>query len=376
MPDLSEIRQKIDELDRGIVDLYEQRIKLCEEVARYKIGTGKKVLDKEREKEKLVAIEKLVADEKYKHDVDELFRQIMAMSRKMQYKMLEENQMTLCQPYQIIDEIDKTKCKVVYQGVRGAYSHIATRQFFGENVDCYNVLTWRDAMEAVKNGSADYAVLPIENSTAGVVADVIDLLQEYDNYIIAEVAVRVEHALIGLPDTNMDNISVVYSHPQALAQCSRYLEEHPDWKQIGTGNTAASAKRVLEEQDNTHVAIASEEAAHIFGLKVLKRHLNHNDRNVTRFAVISKNRTFVKSAQKVSICTEIAHEPGSLYNVLSHIIYNGLNMIRIESRPIVGKEWEYRFFIDIEGNINDKNMINALHGIEEETSCIKLLGNY
>ncbi len=376
MLDLAEIRQKIDRIDHELVALYEERMKLCGDVAQYKIETGKKVLDSKREQEKLAAIEQMVSDENDKHGVNELFTQIMAMSRKMQYKLLEDDGKTLRLPYTAIDSIDKVHCRVVYQGVCGAYSHIATRQFFGENVNCYHVDTWRDAMEAVKNGEADYAVLPIENSTAGVVAGVMDLLQEYDNYIIAEVSVKVEHALVGLDNTDMDKIKVVYSHPQALAQCSKYLEEHPDWQQISTTNTAVSAKRVLEEQDSTHVAIASEEAAGIFGLKVLKTHLNYNDMNITRFAVISKERKFVKGAKKMSICMEITHEPGSLYNLLSHMIYNGLNMTRIESRPIVGREWEYRFFIDFEGNINDEGVLNALHGIEEEASAIKFLGNY
>ena len=376
MLDLLEIRKQIDDIDHQLVELYEKRMKLCGDVAQYKIETGKKVLDTKREQEKLEALSRIVADEKDKHGVNELFTQIMAMSRKMQYKLLEDDGKTLRLPYTAIDEIDKVNCKVVYQGVEGAYSHIATRQFFGENVNCYNVGTWKDAMEAVKNGEADYAVLPIENSTAGVVAAVMDLLQEYDNYIIAEVPVKVEHALLGLDDTDLDKVNMVYSHPQALAQCSKFLEQHPDWQQISTNNTALSAKKILEEQDNTHVAIASKEAAEIFGLKVLKEHLNYNDMNVTKFAVISKERKFVKGARKMSICMEITHEPGSLYNLLSHMIYNGLNMTRIESRPIVGREWEYRFFIDFEGNIDDEGVLNALHGIEEEASAIKFLGNY
>lgn len=376
MLDLLEIRQQIDGIDRQLVDLYEKRIKLCEDVAAYKIETGKKVLDPQREKEKLEALSQLVANEKDKHGVNELFTQIMAMSRKMQYKLLEADGKTLRLPYTAIDEIDKTNCKVVYQGVAGAYSHIATRQYFGESVNCYNVDTWKDAMEAVKNGEADYAVLPIENSTAGVVATVMDLLQEYDNYIVAEVPVKVEHALLGLEDTELSKVTTVYSHPQALAQCSKFLEEHPQWQQISTLNTAVSAKKVLEEKDNTHVAIASKEAGEIFGLKILQEHLNYNDMNVTKFAVVSKERKFVKGAKKMSICMEITHEPGSLYNLLSHMIYNGLNMTRIESRPIVGREWEYRFFIDFEGNIDDEGVLNALHGIEEEASAIKFLGNY
>ncbi len=376
MLDLGVIRDKIDVIDRQMVELYEERINLCKEVAEYKIETGKKVLDPAREQQKLEAIAQMVKDKEHSHGVNELFTQIMSMSRKMQYRMLEENGKSLLIPYSTIDAIDRMNCRVVYQGVPGAYSHIAAKRFFEGNDKITNVHTWRDAMEAVKNNEADYAVLPIENSTAGFVTQVMDLIEEYGAYIIAEIPVKVEHALMGLESASLDNVKVVYSHPQGLAQCSRFLEAYPSWQQISTNNTAGSAKRVLEENDPCNVAIASEEAAKIFGLKVLKTHLNYNDNNITRFVVVSAHRTFVKDAGKISICVEIAHEPGSLYNMLSHIIYNGISMSRIESRPIEGREWEYRFFIDFDGNLGDPHVIYALHGIEAEAGKLRFLGNY
>jgi chorismate mutase/prephenate dehydratase len=294
----------------------------------------------------------------------------------MQYRLLEEHGQTLREPYEAVDEVNKEGCKVVYQGVEGAYAYIAMRQFFGKGVDNFNVPTWRDAMEAVKNGQADYAVLPIENSTTGIIAGVYDLLQEYNNYIIAETYVKVEHALLGLPGTDMEKVTTVYSHPQGLMQCEEFLEQHKDWRQISQSNTALSAKKVLDEQDSTHVAIASVEAAEVFGLEVLESRINDLDNNTTRFVIVTNSRKFVKDAGKMSIVFETANEAGTLYNLLSHIIYNGLNMNKIESRPIEGKEWEFRFFVDFEGNIDDPRVINALRGIEEESKSIKLLGNY
>ena len=308
MLDLGEIRENIDGIDKKLVELFEERMKLCKEVAEYKIETGKKVLDTDREKEKLKKISELVKDKDNVHAIDDLFSQIMANSRKMQYRLLEKTSGTLREPYEAIDEVCKTGCKVVYQGVPGAYAHIATKKYFGENVDCYNTATWRDAMEAVKLGEVDYAVLPIENSKAGIVADVYDLLKEYNNYIIAETYVKIEHALLGLPGTDLNKVKVVYSHPQGLMQCDEFLSQHKDWQQIGQSNTALSAKKIIDEKDATHVAIASEEAGKIYGLEVLKRCINTADNNTTRFVIVTKTRKFVKNAQKMSIVFETANE--------------------------------------------------------------------
>lgn len=376
MLDLQEIRKDIDEVDRELVKLFEKRMELTTSVAKYKIETGKKVLDPQREKEKLDAIAGLVSNEMNKHGINEIFTQIMATSRKYQYMLLESMGQTLREDYIALDEINKKDCKVVYQGAPGAYQYIAMKRFFGEDVENYGVKTFRDAMEAVKCGEADYAVLPIENSTAGIVSDVFDLLPEYNNYIIAETYVKIEHALLGLPGATEDDITTVYSHPQGLMQCHDFLDTHKDWVQVEQLNTALSAKRVVEEGDKSHAAIASVEAAKLYGLSVLKEKINTDDNNTTRFVIITNKRMFLKDAKKVSICFETEHTAGSLYDMLSHIIYNNLNMTKIESRPIAGKAWQFRFFVDFMGNIDDAEVMNALRGIEEEALSIKLLGNY
>ncbi len=376
MLDLNEIRVEIDGIDRQLVELFEARMKLTKEVAEYKIETGKKVLDTKREKEKLESVKALVKNPENVHAIDDLFSQIMANSRKNQYMLLEKMGQTLREPYEAIDSIDKVNCKVVYQGVPGAYAYKAMRQFFGKDVNNFNVPTWRDAMEAVKTGKADYAVLPIENSTTGIVAGVYDLLQEYDNYIIAETYVKINHALLGLPGADIDKVTTVYSHAQGLMQCDHFLDKHKDWKRISQANTALAAKMILEENDPRHVAIASKEAGEVYGLEVLKEGINDLANNTTRFVIVTNTRKFVKNANKMSIVFETANETGTLYNLLSHIIYNGLNMNKIESRPIEGKQWEFRFFVDFEGNIDDPRVMNALRGIEEEAKSIKLLGNY
>ena len=235
---------------------------------------------------------------------------------------------------------------------------------------------FRDAMEEVAAGRADYAVLPIENSTAGIVADIYDLLTEYNLFIVGEQVLKVEHVLLGMPEAELSDLSCVYSHPQGLAQCKEYLETHRNWKQAAVSNTAAAAKKVSEEQDKTHAAIASRDAGELYNLKVLAENICKNDSNVTRFIILAKKPVYENNSSRISVCFEARHESGTLYNVLSHMIYNGLNMTKIESRPIVGKTWEYRFFVDFEGNLRDSAVKNALRGMEAETSYLKILGNY
>ncbi len=374
--DLLEIRDKIDLVDREIVHLFEERMNLCRDVAKYKIENNKQVLDPKREKEKIKKIAEITKEEDYKQSTGELFKQIMAMSRKMQYKMLAAHGLMREVSFQEVTEIPKSGVKVVYQGVEGAYAHEAALQYFGESVSAYHVDSWRDAMEEVRYGKADYAVLPIENSTAGSVTQVYDLLMEYDNYIVGETFLKVRHALIGLPQAKIEDIRRVYSHPQALMQSEGFLYQHKDWEQVSVSNTAASAKKILEEGDVTHAAIASTRAANIYGLQVLKEDIQDNDKNTTRFLIIGRDKVYRKDASKISICFEIAHESGSLYEMLSHFIFNNLNMTQIESRPLEGRTWEYGFFIDFTGNLGDAAVKNALRGIDEEANYFKILGNY
>lgn len=374
--DLTESRNKLDVIDKQIVELIKERLVISKDVAEFKIANNKPVLDKEREQAKLNTLCALAENEFDKKCIDELFKQIMALSRKLQYGILESSGHSKALPHEVISEVAKKGCKVVYQGVPGAYSHAASLKFFGEEVDCYNVQTFRDAMEAIKNGEADYAVLPIDNTTAGIVNDTYDLLREYDNYIVAEETVKIEHALLGIPGTDISQVKRVYSHPQGLMQCGRFLEEHKDWQQLSAPNTAMSAKKVIEENDMTQVAIASKNAAKLYGLEVLEECINTVGINTTRFVIVSKKRLVTEDADKISICFEIPHVAGSLFSILSHVIFNGLNMSKIESRPISDKKWEFMFYIDFGGNLADPAVKNCLRGIEEEALSIKVLGNY
>lgn len=373
--DLLELREQLDVIDAEIVELYEKRMNLCRQVAEYKIATGKKVFDRQRETEKLAKVKALTHNEFNRYGVEELFEQIMSMSRKLQYQLLAESGSLGKLPFIGVDQLDTGKARVVFQGAEGAYSQAAMVEYFGNGVNSFHVDTFRDAMNAIDEGSADFAVLPIENSTAGIVNEIYDLLQEYENYIVGEQIIRIEHCLLGVPGATLEDIRTVYSHPQSLMQSSRYLENH-DWRQISMQNNAFAAQKVAEEQDKTQAAIASEYAAGVYGLEILQRKVNHSGTNSTRFIIVTNQKIFRKDAKKVSICFEVPHESGSLYHMLSHFIYNNLNMTKIESRPIEDRNWEYRFFIDFEGNLADGAVKNALRGLREEARNMKILGNY
>lgn len=376
MATLEELRVQLDEVDNEIVKLYEKRMSICEKVGEYKVGCGRKVFDRQRENNKLADVAGKVSTEFNKKGIKELYQQLMSMSRKLQYQQLVKAGALGRLPFIEMTSIDMENVRIVFQGTEGAYSQAAMRNYFGKDCNNFHVRTFRDAMEAIEEGAADYAVLPIENSTAGAVNEVYDLLVEFENYIVGETILPVTHTLCGLPGTKLSDIERVYSKAEALMQTTRFLEEYPEWQQISVANTAVAAKKILEDGDNKQAAVCSAYAAEVYGLEVLADDINDESGNCTRFIVVTNQKVFSKKADKISICFELPHESGSLYHLLSHFIYNDLNMTKIESRPVEGRNWEYRFFIDFEGNLADPAVKNAIRGLREESRNLRILGNY
>ena len=214
--DISEVRKQLDECDSEIVKLFEKRMQLSEEVAAAKLESGKGVLDKDREKAKLAKVSAMVSGELNEEGVRELFRLLMSMSKKLQYKKLLESGRHITIPFIPVDDIRTGSPRVVFQGDEGAYSQLAMKKYFGDDVDCIHVPSFRAAMSVISEGSADYAVLPIENSTAGIVSEIYDLLAEYENYIVAEEVIQIEHCLMGIKGADISDIKTVFSHPQSL----------------------------------------------------------------------------------------------------------------------------------------------------------------
>ncbi|MCF0129914.1 MAG: prephenate dehydratase, partial [Pseudobutyrivibrio sp.] len=295
-----------------------------------------------------------------------------------QYQIMTEHGMTFDTGFTCQESYDYSNAKVCFQGVEGAYSQMALNKYFKDKVkEIFNVDTWRDAMEAITSGRADYAVLPIENSTAGSIAENYDLLMEYEVAIVGEQILPVNHALLGVKGAHISDIMSVYSHPQAIMQCDSYLRtHHSDWNAVALRNTAMAAKKVKEDGDKTQAAIGSSLNAEIYGLDILEECIQDNKGNATRFIVVSRVKKFPASADKLSLAVDIPNVEGSLYRMLSHFIFNGLDLCHIESRPIKGVNWNYRFFIDVIGNLNDDSVKNALSGIKAESSDLIILGNY
>ena len=361
MATLEELRTQLDEIDNRMAELYQMRMDVCQQVGEYKVKAGRKVYDRQREKDKLADVASKVQGEFNKKGIKELYSQLMSMSRKLQYQRLVESGALGRLPFIQIDSLDKENARVVFQGTEGAYGQAAMHQFFGDDVNCFHVRTFRDAMEAIEEGPVN---------------EMYDLLDEFENYIVAETILPVVHTLSGLPGTKLSEIKRVYSKAEALMQTTRFLDDHSDWQRISVVNTAIAAKKVLEDQDKAQAAVCSTYAAKLHGLEVLVDEINDEEDNSTRFIVVTNQKIFLKDASKISIEFELPHESGSLYNILSHFIYNDLNMTKIESRPVEGKQWEYRFFVDFDGNLEDAAVKNAIRGLREEARNLRILGNY
>lgn len=374
MKDLIQCRKEIDAIDRQMTALFEKRMQIAADVAEYKRASGKKVFDKQREEEKLEAVEQMASNAYFGRGLRELFSQIMSLSRKYQYTMLaDKGQSGFTETETLCCGQEDT---AAFFGEPGSYTEQALLRALGESCQRMSCLTFGAVVEAVEKGAARYGVVPIENTTTGDISDLYDLMAEHPVYPVAEQIIRIEHVLAAPEGATEEGIKEVFSHPQALLQCSGYFAKRPELLQRACSSTSGCAMEVAKSGDVTKAAIASEIAAKRYGLTVLRHGLNNENVNSTRFLVLSKDAVFTSEADKVSICFEIAHESGSLYRILSHLIYNNLNMTKIESRPISGKQFEYRFFVDFDGRLSEPAVQNALTGIREEASRLKVLGCY
>lgn len=266
---------------------------------------------------------------------------------------------------------------VGYQGVLGSFSEEAVYNYFGENYK--NKLRYdefEDVFEAISRGEIDYGVLPIENSYTGEVLDVYDLVKKYNLYIVGEEIVRVRHNLVALKGTKIEEIEEVYSHPQAFGQSKQFLKQNQHMRCIPYANTAMASQYISKLGDKTKGAISSKKAAELYGLEIIASDINTNNNNSTRFIVLGKGMKISSECDKVSIVFTTKHTSGALYQVLSHFAYNGVNLLKIQSRPMENKSWHYFFFVDLEGSLEDANMLIALGKINAECEYFRILGNY
>lgn len=269
------------------------------------------------------------------------------------------------------------KLRVACYGARGAYTYEAMEKQFGnrekEVIFCP---LFEDVVKAVREGQADYGVVPMENSSTGGITEVYDLIQHYDCAIVGEQMVKIEHVLLGVPGATLDDIDTVYSHPQGFAQCREFFMEKRNWKQQPYFSTAQSAEKVAREGKKNQAAVASRTAGRLYGLQVLKDTIAFNSSNYTRFFIIGLAMEIADDADKITLVLSVRHEPGALYHVLGYFFYGGMNMTHLESRPIKGKPFEYFFHIDVTGRLKDPANAQTLKGIESMSTYFKILGNY
>ena len=379
MDELKNLRCEIDEIDRQVVELFRQRMDVTRRVGEFKAARGMAVLDQAREREVLRNKGEL-AGEELRPAVITLYQTIMALSRRQQRDMLRERadnpglrrwletRKNLRQP------VDHPR--VVYQGVPGAYSEQACINFFGDGVNCEGLEQFEDCFKAVKEGRADYAVVPIENSSTGAIRQIYDLLTAYECSLVGETTVKVEHCLMAPKGATLDTITHVYSHEQGLFQCEQYLNAYPHWNRVPQADTAGSAQMVAQSGDITKAAICSRRAAELYGLEILAHAINHNTHNTTRFVVVSPNLELREGADKISTLFVLPHEAGSLHEILTVFAVHGLNMVKLESRPVPEHSWEYMFFLEFNGHLDEEVTADVLHELAQTTGDFRVLGNF
>jgi chorismate mutase/prephenate dehydratase len=367
-PDLAGLREAIEALDRRLLELLRERMGLVERVAATKLEQASPLRDRPREEHVLQRVRHVAVELGIDaHEVERLYRLIMEMSVARQ------------QGY--IAALDTLPLRVAYQGVEGSNSHLAAQRRYGGRKGGALLTgcdTFRAAAQAVCEGAADLALLPIENSTAGSINETYDLLAESGLAITAEVVSAIEHCLLGLPGARVEEIREVHSHPQALRQCEGYLRTIPWAQPHEEFDTAGAARKVAELGDPGLSAIASETAARLFGLEILRRGIQDEALNFTRFVEVANHPLPCPPDQpcKTSLLLATAHQPGALAQVLAELSRRGINLTKLESRPLPGAPWRYRFYLDVQGHAASAQLADALQRIAPLAAELRILGTY
>ncbi|MBC8491144.1 MAG: prephenate dehydratase [Candidatus Marinimicrobia bacterium] len=270
----------------------------------------------------------------------------------------------------------KNQPAVAFQGTHYAFSEIAARQYFGSEIQTIPCRSFTDVFSSVQNGNSDFGILPVENSLTGSIYQNLDLFLESTVSITGETSIRVEQHLIANPDVKLDDIKVVYSHPQALEQCRNFLSSLPHIETIASYDTAGSVKDIRDKQILHAAAIASRQAAKDYDMEIIREEIEDIPENYTRFYIISKAAQTLNNTDKTSIIFSMKNIPGALFKSLSVFALRDIDLLKIESRPLRGKPWEYFFYLDFAGNMKEERCRNAIRHLEEITSFLKVLGTY
>ena len=377
--DLGKIREKIDKLDSQLVELLEERLEIVQEVAQFKKQTGKRIFDEEREKEVVQKNLKRVKNKELNHYIELILKDIMDSSKEYQ-----KFKIGISTKY--VNDLDLKGKKLGYTGVPGSYAYEVLMNILKnnknldvdsieENKNIFHFNSHKELVEAVDTKKIDIGILPIENSIVGEVRDSIDLINTKNIHIIGEVRHKISHNLLGVKGSRIEDIRNIYSHDQAFMQCSQFLSKH-EWHLNRMTNTAISGKYIAAEGKKKNACIANMKTKEVYGLELLKKNINNEEENYTRFFIISNEEAVIDGSDKISIVTSANNESGALIGLLQIFYKYGLNMVNLKSRPRANKPWEYYFYIDFEGNMSSEKVRMALEEMREKSNYLQILGNY
>lgn len=377
MIDLRQCREEIDKIDQEIVEKIEERMRVAEQIGEYKKEQNRPITDLLREREKIDAVTKLASEDMASY-VRLLYFSIMEMSKDHQRK-------TWKMETPLVKEIEKSldstarvfpsKAVVACQGVPGAYSQQACEKVFKIPQIVY-MKNFNGVFAAIEQGLCEYGILPLENSTAGSVNQIYDLMMQHHFYIVKSVKMKIDHNLLALPGVKKEDIKEVFSHEQAILQCEDYLKQMPNVKVTICENTAEAAKKVAHSGRKDIAALASYACGKLYGLECIEEGIQDHGNNYTRFICISKKMELYPGADKTSLMMVLSHQPGALYNVLSRFYSLGLNLLKLESRPIPNRDFQFMFYFDIECQVYSDEFIRLVSQLEELSDEFRYLGSY
>ncbi|MDO4265417.1 MAG: chorismate mutase [Eubacteriales bacterium] len=375
--DLQEARNQINAVDEQLVSLFKERMELSKEIGEFKKANGMPVFDRSRERDVLNHVCDLAGKE-FENYVHVLYNTLLDVSRAYQ-KQIVGSHSTLVprirEAMKTTDPVFPGRALVACQGVEGAYSQNACDKLFSlPSIMYFN--SFQGVFQAVEKGFCKYGILPIENSTAGSVNEVYDLMKKHNFSIVRSIKLRIDHNLLAKKGTKLSDIKEIFSHQQALDQCSEFLKSLKDVKITVCENTAAAAKFVAESDRTDIAAISSKNCAGLYSLSVVSNTVQNNDNNYTRFICISKEMEIYPGADKISLMFSISHKPGALYNVVSRFSSLGLNLTKLESRPMPGKDFEFMFYFDLNASIYDEKVLSLLGEFDDEFDQFTFLGAY
>jgi len=374
-PIINNPRAEIDAIDSEILNLLNKRATIALRVGAAKQSVDTSLCDPKRESEVLERLTKENPGPFDEQSIENIFQRIIDESLHLQQK-------TYRAPVDRAEEISadiaslSKKSRVAFQGEKGSFSEAAALGILGEDCQTVPCQTFEDLYKAIDLGAADYILSPLENSLVGSVHRCYDLLLHSSLHIVAEIILPISHFLVAAPNAGFETIETVESHPVALAQCERFLAAHPNLKGVAADDTAGSVRRVVESGDLTRAAIGGRRTAEIYGGKILREHIEDHAENYTRFVLLSPNANESDTGSKISLIVRLKHQPGALHNALRPFVRRGIDLVKIESRPIKGAPWQFNFYFDLKMPSSESELRGALDEIKEQAEEVRYLGRY